>query len=158
MVTNLFKHRPHTSYPSDLPFHMCTLCVSVHLHAFLFRNSAHAFWFFVCVRMCQPSAAHMYMLPWPNIVLFLPPWSKSMCVCVWERQWERSCDWSLNTDVCVRVPVYTLEISCVNVCETTGKYSFADSLWWGVGERGARRMWGSCQKFGVLEIRAEIRR
>lgn len=56
-----------------------------------------------------------------------------VCECVWKRENYIVLE-SLTTDVCVCVCM--LEDCCVNVWETMGKFSPADSLWWGWGNTG----------------------
>lgn len=150
-----------SSLRASLPYvHLTCACPVTFGFFFLCHTHCPCLFLFVCVCACEQWAVHVALTKhWFVLffVLFLASWTKAVCVCV--SVWELCYAWILDDwCVCVRMS----EDCCMNVCETMGKFSLADSLWWGWGSMGGRWSWRSCPVFWVakkiLFTRAEILR
>lgn len=139
MVTNL-SNTAHThvmspSFRRSLP-HVHFKCV-----AFLFLKFCPRLWFLCANHERLVHVALSLTLCCRFFVFFccLESVCARVCVRAWVSDWEESCSWSLNTDACECLCILW-RFYCVDVCETTGKYSFADSQPWERGGGGVEKL------------------
>lgn len=113
LAPNPWIHTVYVFTPQSFPS-ICALYACLYIYMHLLFDILPMPLFF-CVWACEQWAVRVYMLPSPNIVLFLP---LNLCVCVcvsecvWERERKLNCAWSLTTDVWERVCVYVGGLLC----------------------------------------------